>query len=47
MIDDTLPKQAVLVVNAMSRNGSDAFERARFALAQGFSNAEPAARYRS
>ncbi|GAA4014214.1 lipid kinase [Sphingomonas swuensis] len=29
MIDDTLPKQAVLVVNAMSRNGSDAFERAR------------------
>jgi YegS/Rv2252/BmrU family lipid kinase len=29
MVDDTLPKQAVLVVNAMSRNGSDAFEQAR------------------
>ena len=32
MIDDTLPKQAVLVVNAMSRSGSDAFERARLML---------------
>ncbi|WP_426267019.1 diacylglycerol/lipid kinase family protein [Sphingomonas sp. LHG3443-2] len=29
MIDDTLPKQAVLVVNAMSRSGGDAFEDAR------------------
>ncbi len=28
MTTDALPKQAVLVVNAMSRNGSDAFERA-------------------
>lgn len=29
MATDTLPKQAVLVVNAMSRNGGDAFEKAR------------------
>ena len=29
MSDDTLPKQAVLVVNAQSRSGSDAFEQAR------------------
>jgi YegS/Rv2252/BmrU family lipid kinase len=29
MVDDTLPKQAVLIVNAMSRNGADAFEEAR------------------
>jgi YegS/Rv2252/BmrU family lipid kinase len=29
MIDDTLPKQAVLIVNAMSRSGGDAFEDAR------------------
>jgi YegS/Rv2252/BmrU family lipid kinase len=29
MNDDTLPKQAVLIVNAMSRSGSDAFEEAR------------------
>lgn len=29
MADDTLPKQAVLVVNAMSRSGGDAFEDAR------------------
>jgi YegS/Rv2252/BmrU family lipid kinase len=27
--DDTLPKQAVLIVNAMSRSGADAFEEAR------------------
>ena len=27
--NDRLPKQAVLVVNAMSRNGADAYERAR------------------
>lgn len=29
MADDTLPKQAVLVVNAMSRSGGDAFEDAK------------------
>jgi len=29
MSDDTLPKQAVLVVNAMSRSGGDAFEDAK------------------
>lgn len=29
MADDTLPKQAVLIVNAMSRSGADAFEQAR------------------
>lgn len=29
MIDDTLPKQAVLIVNAMSRSGGDAFEDAK------------------
>ncbi len=29
MNDDTLPKQAVLVVNAMSRSGADAYEQAR------------------
>lgn len=29
MADDTLPKQAVLIVNAMSRSGGDAFEEAR------------------
>ena len=29
MTDDTLPKQAVLVVNAMSRSGGDAFDTAR------------------
>jgi YegS/Rv2252/BmrU family lipid kinase len=29
MPDDTLPKQAVLVVNAMSRTGGDAFEKAK------------------
>jgi YegS/Rv2252/BmrU family lipid kinase len=29
MIDDTLPKQAVLIVNAMSRSGGDVFEEAR------------------
>lgn len=29
MTNDTLPKQAVLVVNAMSRSGADAFEEAR------------------
>jgi YegS/Rv2252/BmrU family lipid kinase len=29
MPNDALPKQAVLVVNAMSRNGADAFEQAR------------------
>jgi YegS/Rv2252/BmrU family lipid kinase len=29
MIDDTLPKQAVLIVNAMSRTGGDAFDEAR------------------
>ncbi|WP_300975073.1 diacylglycerol kinase family protein [Sphingomonas sp. LHG3406-1] len=29
MTDDTLPKQAILVVNAMSRSGADAFEHAR------------------
>ena len=29
MADDTLPKQAVLVVNAMSRTGGDAFEDAK------------------
>jgi YegS/Rv2252/BmrU family lipid kinase len=29
MIDDTLPKQAVLVVNALSRSGADVFEEAR------------------
>ena len=28
-MDDTLPKQAILVVNAMSRRGADAFEEAR------------------
>ena len=28
-MNDALPKQAVLVVNAMSRNGADAFERVR------------------
>ena len=28
MTTDTLPKQAVLIVNAMSRNGADAFDRA-------------------
>lgn len=35
MGDDTLPKQAVLVVNAKSRNGSDAFEQARKQLEEG------------
>jgi YegS/Rv2252/BmrU family lipid kinase len=29
MVDDTLPKQAVLIVNAMSRTGGDAFEDAK------------------
>jgi YegS/Rv2252/BmrU family lipid kinase len=29
MMDDTLPKQAVLIVNAMSRSGGDAFEEAK------------------
>nr|WP_314443893.1 YegS/Rv2252/BmrU family lipid kinase [uncultured Sphingomonas sp.] len=29
MADDTLPKQAVLIVNAMSRSGGDAFDQAR------------------
>jgi YegS/Rv2252/BmrU family lipid kinase len=29
MPNDALPKQAVLVVNALSRNGADAFERAK------------------
>jgi YegS/Rv2252/BmrU family lipid kinase len=29
MQDDTLPKQAVLIVNAMSRSGGDVFEQAR------------------
>jgi YegS/Rv2252/BmrU family lipid kinase len=29
MTNDTLPKQAVLIVNAKSRNGADAFEQAR------------------
>lgn len=29
MPDDTLPKQAVLIVNAMSRSGSDAFDQVR------------------
>ena len=29
MTDDTLPKQAVLIVNAMSRSGGDAFEEAK------------------
>jgi YegS/Rv2252/BmrU family lipid kinase len=28
-MDDTLPKQAVLIVNAMSRSGADVFEEAR------------------
>ena len=28
-MSDTLPKQAVLIVNAMSRSGGDAFEDAR------------------
>jgi YegS/Rv2252/BmrU family lipid kinase len=34
MSDNTLPKQAVLVVNAMSRNGADAFDRACAMLAE-------------
>jgi YegS/Rv2252/BmrU family lipid kinase len=29
MLDDTLPKQAVLIVNAMSRSGGDAFDEAK------------------
>ena len=28
MLNDALPKQAILIVNAMSRNGADAFEKA-------------------
>jgi YegS/Rv2252/BmrU family lipid kinase len=34
MANDALPKQAVLVVNTMSRNGADAFERAKELLTQ-------------
>jgi YegS/Rv2252/BmrU family lipid kinase len=34
MMTDTLPKQAVMVVNAMSRNGADAFEQARTLLTE-------------
>jgi YegS/Rv2252/BmrU family lipid kinase len=34
MADDPLPKQAVLVVNAQSRSGADAFEQARTLLAE-------------
>jgi YegS/Rv2252/BmrU family lipid kinase len=33
-MSDTLPKQAVLVVNALSRNGSDAFDQAKALLEQ-------------
>lgn len=33
-MDETLPKQAILVVNAMSRRGAGAFEEARKALAE-------------